>query len=134
MIISVNTKEFEVPDTIDLSDLTEQGGWLFDIFQEVANLKKTGQGIWSYVFTTMFQDEQLTEMHKYCICMAFSALITSLELSEQFHGYIDITLPKTIQQTAKTVFPFLYYAREFATPVITEQDTTEKPSESFVPM
>ena len=133
MIISVNTKKIEIPDTIDLSELTEQGGWLYDVFQEVATLKKTGAGIWSYTFTTLFSDTNLTDMHKYCICMAFSALITSLELSEQFTEFVNVTIPEVIQNVAKQHLPALYFAGNFI-PKDSFTETDASPSENFVPM
>lgn len=131
MLIKLNSAEIEAPDTIPVDELQAQGEWLYNLFTEVAIEYRTPKAIWSYTFNTLFSNESLTEQHKYCICMAFTALITSLELSESFTKMIAVTIPNQITQIAKDALPSLYFLEGLATD--TELVPAENtPSESFL--
>jgi hypothetical protein len=131
MIIKLKSAEIEAPDVIPVDELQAQGEWLYNLFTEVAIEYRTPKAIWDYTFNQLFLDSQLTEQHKYCICMAFTALITSLELSESFTKMIAVTIPNQITQLAKEALPSLYYLEGLATDTeLVNEETT--PSESFL--
>jgi hypothetical protein len=128
MILTINEVTIEVPDTLDLNNVDKEADWLYNLFVEVSKLYKSPKNMWDYCFNQLFLYSSLTEQHKYFICIGFSALITSLSLSDSLTNLIKKTLPLNLEQAARDALPTLFLNEE----VPTESNSPVEASESFV--
>jgi hypothetical protein len=109
MIFVVNEEQVTIPDTVSPYEveIEAQEQWIIELFVAIKTTAKSPQKIWEYVFGVIFENKELTEYHKYYICMGFAALITSSLLSEDYARMIEESLPEIIKKHAYTVMPTL---------------------------
>jgi hypothetical protein len=101
MQLIFNKKQYEIPDTIDLLNPAEIS-WINTLFANMTEVHKHPKDVWKAVYEDIFvNNPNLTEAHKYAICVVFSSNVTEAFLRDEFNETMAnfANMINTIQQS-----------------------------------